>query len=92
MNAVMLGQMDLGNLYGSVLDHPPQRGSGVMVISPKSSDGRVIFGAVRLIAKSVIDKLTHKFEYQDTDMTRERMELAFTWIHDHVFHILHVYE
>ena len=92
MNAAMVGQMDLGNLYGSVLDHPPQRGPGVMAIPPESSDGRVVFGGVRRSINSVNDTLTHKYEYQEADMTQQRMDFTFSWIHDHIYHILHVYE
>ena len=48
IKAAQVARATIGDLYFAVLDHPPARGPGTMVISAEASEGHVQLGAVSL--------------------------------------------
>ena len=67
IKAALVGQANVGELYVNILDHPSQRGPGVMVVPPKASEECARIGAVQLNAVSVASES----EYQGLEMTLE---------------------
>ena len=61
-----------------MLDHPPTRGPGTMVIPAEASEGHVQLGAMRL-SRTTIDAQPQQFK--NLVITDELIKKSLNWIH-----------
>ena len=82
VKAAQVAKATIGDLYFGVLDQPPARGPGAMVIPAEASEGHVQLGAVTL-SRTTIDAQPQQFK--NFVITDELMKKSLNWIHGRLY-------